>query len=223
MLNYRSKAQQRLMFTVPVLVMAVVMSMGVVHAEAALLTMVYGDGVVVNDVISSGTFSCPLSLGFMKFGVANKTADVVKLQTFLKESQGLDIDVTGIFDEKTEQAVEDFQRKYMSDVLGPWEATKPSGIVYITTAKKIDQLVCGTPVAYDQSELAAIDSWNRAVAAAKAGSGTFFTEIGSDDPTMKAHTASRGSTVVGDQAAAAAEAGQGASLINRFWHFLFGR
>jgi peptidoglycan hydrolase-like protein with peptidoglycan-binding domain len=84
---------------------------------------------------------------------------VAKLQAFLKDSQGLNVTVNGIFDQQTYNAVKDFQQKYLSDVMGPWGSTQTSGYVYITTEKKINELACNTSLTLSPEELTIINAY----------------------------------------------------------------
>ena len=109
--------------------------------------------------------SCPLiTVKMLRLGGNNSSAEVAKLQAFLKNSQGFNVNVTGNFDAMTEAAVKAFQTKYTSEILLPWGGTKNSGIAYITTIKKINQLVCNQPLSLSASELAVINAFkaNRA-------------------------------------------------------------
>ena len=103
--------------------------------------------------------SCPLITTYMKFGGINNPTDVAKLQVFLKDSQGLDVTVNGIFDQQMENAVRAFQSKYMSQIMGPWGATQSSGYVYITTLKKVNEIACNTPLTLSPSEMAVINAY----------------------------------------------------------------
>ncbi|MDB5238680.1 MAG: hypothetical protein JWO00_15 [Candidatus Parcubacteria bacterium] len=116
--------------------------------------------------VSVGTTSCPIVTGFLKMGSANNSAEVLKLQTFLKAHEKLDVDATGIFDQKTEAAVEAFQRAYMNDIMGPWGATRATGVVHLTTAKKINQLACGSALTLNGTEMSTISSYKGAADAA---------------------------------------------------------
>jgi hypothetical protein len=152
----------------------------------------------------------------MKIGVPNRTSDVLKLQAFLSKHEGLDVQTSGIFDQKTELAVEAFQRKYTNDILGPWNATRPSGTVYITTAKKINQLVCGIPLSLDGKEMSTIASYRKAALAAAAqaaASGTSSTDV---IVTGGGVGSSSGSDADLDNSASANRS----SVMSRFWSFL---
>jgi hypothetical protein len=73
----------------------------------------------------------------------NDPIEVMKLQAFLKTFEGYDyVTVNGTFDQATFDAVSAFQMKYEADVLTPWGHTAPTGYVYITTLKKINEIYC---------------------------------------------------------------------------------
>lgn len=98
------------------------------------------------------TTSCPLITKYMRIDWANPKDEVVKLQSFLKNIEGLNISATGIFDEQTKVGVEAFQKKYLNSIMGPWEATRPSGMVYITTVKKVNEIACNRPFVLSADE-----------------------------------------------------------------------
>ncbi len=123
-------------------------------------------GVPMAISISSSASTCPLISSYMRSGAANNSADVAKLQAFLKDSEKLDAAVTGTFDAQTEAAVVAFQNRYLSDIMGPWSATKASGNVYITTVKKVNQLACSQPLALSATDLAIIDAYKANAASA---------------------------------------------------------
>ena len=96
--------------------------------------------------------TCPKYLStYMRHGVYNDPAEVEKLQMFLNQFGDVGIAVTGEFDLPTEIAVRDFQKKYESDILGPWGLENDSGYVYYTTQKKINELACENLVAFPLS------------------------------------------------------------------------
>ena len=158
----------------------------------------------------------------MRLGAENDSAQVTKLQTFLKTSEGLDVGVNGTFDQKTEAAVEAFQTKYMSDIMGPWGSSKASGTVYLTTVKKVNQLACNAPLTLTAAELSTIDAYKNG--GAPAASAPAAGPVGVNAaPSTDAGTSP--SPVVGPTLGQAsgnanvAAAGQ-ASIIQRFWNFL---
>lgn len=78
---------------------------------------------------------------------ANNADDVTFLQEFLNKEMGLSLEVNGIFDDATKEAVKAFQLKYADEILKPWGITKPTGIVYKTTQRMINKLSCpGTDI-----------------------------------------------------------------------------
>jgi len=78
----------------------------------------------------------------IKFGADNDIVEVLKLQTFLNDFEGFDLEVTGTYDIATFNAVKTFQEKYSSDILEPWDMDLSTGYVYITTMKKINEIYC---------------------------------------------------------------------------------
>ena len=80
---------------------------------------------------------------YIKYGADNNPEEVRKLQRFLRDYEGFsDIEVTGFYDKKSFDAVSRFQEKYRDDVLDPWALEGPTGFVYITTKKKINEIYC---------------------------------------------------------------------------------
>ncbi len=112
---------------------------------------------------STTTDTCPLLRDFLRYGIANDPSEVAKLQSFLRSTEGLDVDVNGTFDDKTLAGVNAFQTKYLSEVMGAWGASQPSGYVYITTKKKINQIACDLAFVINPDEQAIIDAYKSAV------------------------------------------------------------
>jgi len=89
------------------------------------------------------TVCTPYMTKYIKLGAANDSNEVKKLQIFLRDYEGFStLSVTGIYDDVTFDAVEQFQSKYAQDVLIPWGFTAPTGYVYTTTEKKINEIYC---------------------------------------------------------------------------------
>ncbi|MDE1874985.1 MAG: peptidoglycan-binding protein, partial [Patescibacteria group bacterium] len=80
---------------------------------------------------------------FLKIGASNDPNEVRKLQYFLNVYEGNNLPIDGVFGTSTEAAVATFQLKYASDILAPWGISTPTGIVYITTSRKINEIYCG--------------------------------------------------------------------------------
>lgn len=85
----------------------------------------------------------PYLTEYMRYGVTNNQTEVIKLQQFLSEHLNLNLSVTGIFNQATEQGVRNFQKLYRDEILTPWGLTRDSGYVYYTTQKKINEIMCG--------------------------------------------------------------------------------
>lgn len=79
----------------------------------------------------------------IKLGANNNVAEVKKVQEFLNTFQKNNLVVDGVYKQVDVQAVNAFQLKYKTQVLSPWGAAAPTGIVYLTTKAKINALVCG--------------------------------------------------------------------------------
>ena len=56
--------------------------------------------------------------------------------------EGAKLNPTGVYDAPTIAAVEKFQAKHADSVLTPWAIDAPTGYVYITTRRKINEVYC---------------------------------------------------------------------------------
>jgi len=167
-------------------------------------------------------YGCPMITTYMKYGADNDSAQVTKLQSFLKNVEKLDVDVNGIFDKKTESAVKAFQTKYSATTMGPWGATQGTGYVYITTLKQINKIACNLPLTLTPAELSIINSTKNAVVAQnqpvtitpKNGSVSAEIEVtGTDSNTITFETESETNE---ENTATVTKA----SIMGRFWNFL---
>lgn len=80
---------------------------------------------------------------YIRPGRANSSKEVKKLQSFLINHEGESgLSENGRFDNATLNAVKRFQEKYLNEILAPWGIQKPTGSVYYTTKKKINELQC---------------------------------------------------------------------------------
>ena len=108
----------------------------------------------MGDVLGVNTDSCPRYLtDFMRHGIPNNVEEVMRLQRFLNTHVDTELTVDGVFDQKTEQAVQTFQRTYREDILTPWGMSEASGYVYLTTRKKINELSCNNEMLFPLTEL----------------------------------------------------------------------
>ncbi len=125
----------------------------------------YGSG-GGSPMISSITYvnnTCPYLNDYLKFGANNPVSEVNKLQSFLKNVEKLDVDINGIFDVKTLEAVKAFQLKYNDRIMAPWGATIPTGNVYITTKQVIDEMYCNTKLALTNDKLIEINNYKNGI------------------------------------------------------------
>lgn len=107
---------------------------------------------------------------YMRYGANNDSEEVKKLQTFLKNNEGMnEVDITGQFDLATRGAVKAFQDRYKSDVLSPWGVKAPTGYVYYTTQKKINEIYCAYNMSFPLSstEQTEIDAYKATVERAR--------------------------------------------------------
>ncbi len=88
-------------------------------------------------------------LSYIKYGANNDPEEVKKLQSFLNEYFGLSLELSGIYNQETYQAVERFQLLLKDEILSPWAEVNclPSediatGYVYRTTQRAINNIMC---------------------------------------------------------------------------------
>jgi hypothetical protein len=102
-------------------------------------------------VLGASTQCSLLITEFMSYGANNSPDQVMRLQQFLNLELGLTLAITGEFDAPTFTAVKAFQLKYAEKVLAPWIGIAGSGIstiadatgiVYMTTAWMINEIIC---------------------------------------------------------------------------------
>jgi len=74
----------------------------------------------------------------------NNPEEVAKLQMFLNDYMKENLEVSGIYDTLTFNAVKRFQLKEFMEVLEPWGITEPTGYVYITTKRRINMIKCAS-------------------------------------------------------------------------------
>ena len=91
----------------------------------------------------SAHICAPYLTTYIKTGRNNDPAEVLKLQHFLQKYDAPDLALTSVYDAQTRAAVMQFQTTYLEDVMGPWNTKIPSGYVFKTTLKKINELYCG--------------------------------------------------------------------------------
>ncbi len=103
--------------------------------------------------------SCSYVNAYLKKGADNDPKEVKNLQAFLRGvEKDTTVEVNGVFDDATYNAVLKFQSKYADDVLTPWGVDAPTGYVYITTKRKINEIFCSTKIALTQEEEAIVEA-----------------------------------------------------------------
>lgn len=115
--------------------------------------VVLGESVVRGEEgIVAGASCVPYLYEYIKYGANNNPFEVKKLQAFLNGYLGLNLDVSGIYDQETYEAVKRFQDMLKYDILSPWvdNGCLPSeniatGYVYRTTKWAINNMFCPSP------------------------------------------------------------------------------
>ncbi len=99
---------------------------------------------VVNNEDGNVEKAClPLLTTYIRREASNNKKEVGELQFFLKTMEGFeDVKETNEYDDATYNAVRKFQTKYADEILTPWGMSTPSGFVYYTTQKKINEIWC---------------------------------------------------------------------------------
>lgn len=104
------------------------------------------------DVLAAA--DCPAYLSSYIVPGANNDPEQVKLlETFLRDVRGEQIVPDGEYDAASIAAVESFQKEYTSEILTPWGLGDPTGHVYYTTKKKINEINCGGETEFPLSSL----------------------------------------------------------------------
>lgn len=165
-------------------------------------------------------YACNQFTSFMRYGANNDANQVIKLQTFLRDAEKINVTVNGIFDKQTENAVIAFQNKYNSTIMGPWGSGQGSGYVYITTIKQINKIACSIPLSLNPQELAIINEYkNRrgatpsVIVTPKVENAPIQIEVKNEDNTITLTSTPEANT---ENTATV----QKASIMNRFWNFL---
>lgn len=94
--------------------------------------------------------NCPASINaYIKYGVANNSSEVIKLQNFLNDEVSAGLLVNGVYDLDSVAAVNEFQLKYNDEILQPWADIgllptdmTPTGYFYKTTSRWANSLLC---------------------------------------------------------------------------------
>ncbi len=113
-----------------------------------------------SDIKTQTTTDCSYINSYLKIGAKNDTEEVLKLQSFLINFEGFtNVKMTGVFDKATFDAVSAFQKRYANEILSPWGITSPTGFVYYTTQKKINEIHCGKALSLTKSQINEINQF----------------------------------------------------------------
>lgn len=100
--------------------------------------------------------TCPLITTFLTRSSQNDTADVMRLQAFLRDHEHANVSVNGSFDQQTEDAVKAFQKAHADIILKPYNIINPTGRVSITTRALINSIACNIPMTLSNGDMSDI-------------------------------------------------------------------
>ncbi len=104
--------------------------------------------------------TCDYLEDYLRIDWNNDPIEVIKLQVFLRELEGFkDLEITGVFDRATYDAVGIFQERYESDILTPWGHESSTSFVYILTKKKVNEIVCNRAFPLNSSQVEEIQEF----------------------------------------------------------------
>jgi hypothetical protein len=90
-----------------------------------------------------GASECPAYLTSYITTYGNNDPEQVKLlEIFLRDGRGEEVVPDGIYDAFSIEAIKRFQLENINDILAPWGIDYPTGQVYFTTRKKINEMYC---------------------------------------------------------------------------------
>ena len=90
-----------------------------------------------------GAQDCPAYLtGYVTPYGTNDPEQVRLLEVFLRDGRGEPVVPDGTYDAASIVAIKRFQAEHVNDILIPWGIDYPTGFVYFTTRKKINELYC---------------------------------------------------------------------------------
>ena len=102
---------------------------------------------ILEKIFSDNDASCDKYIVVTKpisVGLDNDVYRVKKIETFLNEYEKTSLPVDGFYSIDDKNEIEKFQNKYTKEILAPWGYIHATGTVYITTAEKMNSIVCAT-------------------------------------------------------------------------------
>lgn len=163
---------------------------------------------------------------FLKYGGTNDTEQVKRLQ-YVLTLDGETVVQTGVFDQATLAAVKAFQTKYASRILAPWGLTKPTGFVYLTTRRVINEIYCnGKAFPLSAAEQAQIDAYRHRSSGGSGTSSSLGSTTGASGSDTSASIGTEPTTMTPDETATtsaqAGAAGSTGGATGGFWSWLTG-
>ncbi|OGG63197.1 hypothetical protein A3D66_00470 [Candidatus Kaiserbacteria bacterium RIFCSPHIGHO2_02_FULL_50_9] len=165
---------------------------------------------------------------YIRYGRVNNENDVRRLQTFLRDFEAFgNLQETGMYDFPSLSAVNAFQMKYAGDILVPWGATGPTGYVYYTTKKKINEIYCKFttqfPLTADQeAEIARIRALGETFTPASTVAPSSTPAPDQSSPDSQTPEVGVNNSGTGQVAGAEASSGKSGSWLGRILNWLFG-
>lgn len=97
---------------------------------------------------------------FIRPGARNDAEQVKRLQYVLGTLEHLTVGTAGVYDAQTIAATKAFQLRYANRILAPWGLTQPTGNVFLTTRRVVNEIYCnGKPFPLTAEEQAQIDRY----------------------------------------------------------------
>lgn len=173
---------------------------------------------------SAGGGSCTAYIEkFMRYGNRNNDPEQVKRLQEVLSLDGETVAITGVFDEATLAAVKAFQQKYASRILAPWHISKPTGIVYLTTRKVLNEVYCRSDASFPltPSEQRVIDSVPGTGSGGSTGAGNQSTPV-QQPPTGGESGGQTGGTTTDASTSSQAGAAGSTGSSGGFWSWFTG-
>lgn len=98
------------------------------------------------NAINNNTVTCSKYISVLQpiDMVSADVDNIKKIQTFLNTHEHAGLTVDGVYTQIVKDAVKKFQSKYTEEILSPWGHRTPTGVVFTTTAAKMNAIHCTT-------------------------------------------------------------------------------